>query len=52
MPNDEGPRHLITDAAQKVGIASAILYYYKKHNLFLPLRYTSHPSRGSQTNYS
>ena len=52
MPNDEGPRHLITDAAQKVGIASAIFDYDQQHNLFLPLRYTSHPLRGSQTNYS
>ena len=52
MPNDEGPRHLITDAAQKVGIASAIFDYDQQHNLFLPLRYTSHPLRGSQINYS
>ena len=52
MPNYKGPRHLITDAAKKVGIASAIFNYDQKQNLFLPLRYTSHPLRGSQTNYS
>ena len=52
MPNDEGPRHMLADAAQKFGIASAIYDYDQKQNLFLPPRYSSHPLKGCQTNYS
>ena len=52
MPNPDNPRHLVVDSAQKQGIASAIFEYDQKNNLFLPLRYTSHPLRGSQLNYS
>ena len=42
---------MITDAAHKVGITSAIFDYDQKQNLFLSLRYSSHPLRGRLTNY-
>ena len=50
MPSAQGPRHLVTDAAQHMGVASAIYDYDSKSELFLPLRYTSHSLKGSQKN--
>ena len=52
MASNQGPRHLVVDAAMGQGIASAIFDYNQETNQFLPLRYTSHPLRGSQLNYS
>ena len=43
MASDQGPRHLVLDSA---------IDYNEETNNFLPLRYTSHPLRGSQLNYS